>query len=117
MVSILFDRGITGLLRGLVEGSVGTLSSPLGASPLLELVIRLGLAIDSLFIDAKAVILRDLLPGFDLAIDAVDLLLELIIGGAELGNGLLSKKLFQGPLLDCLLFILLELGDVADCIG
>lgn len=44
----------------------------------------------------------------------VALVLELIVGTAQLGDGLLCEKLLQGPLLDRLLLVLLKLGDVAD---
>lgn len=105
-----------GLLHGRVGGHISTLASPLGAQILLGLVAGLGVAVDTLFIDGKAIVLGDLLPGFQLAVDAVDLLLELVVGGAELRDGLLGEKLLQCPLLDRLLFVLLELGNVADSI-
>lgn len=53
----------------------------------------------------------DPLPGFKFAEEALALLLELVVGSAELRNGLLRKQLLERPLLDVLLFVLLELGD------
>lgn len=62
----------------------------------------------------QASVLCSLLPRLQLAEEAVALLLELVVGGTELGNSLLSQELLQGPFLNVLLLIVLELGDELD---
>lgn len=58
--------------------------------------------------------LGSLLPRLRLMVQAVTFLLELVVGGAELRDGLFGQELFQRPLLDVLLLVLLELGDELD---
>lgn len=67
-----------------------------------------------LFFDGEAVLLGDSLPRLELPVDPVAFFLELVIGRAELCNRLFGEKLLQRPLLDGLLFVLLELGDVSN---
>lgn len=56
-------------------------------------------------------VLCDSLPGFEFAEETLALLFELIVGSAQLRYGLLRKQLLKRPLLDVLLFVLLELSD------
>lgn len=103
-------------LQGHDKSLISIISSLLRVHVLFGLFTGLGIAVDTLFVDAKTVILRDLLPGLELAVDAVNLLLEFVVRGTELRDGLLGEKLLECPLFYRLLFVLLELGDVADCI-
>lgn len=57
--------------------------------------------------------MRDALPRLEFAVQALALLLELVVGAAELGDGLLSKQLLQRPLFNVLLLVFLELRDEA----
>jgi hypothetical protein len=59
-------------------------------------------------------ILGDTLPGLKLAVEALALLLELVVGLTELGDGLFGEQFLESPFLNVLLFVLLELGDEAD---
>lgn len=111
---VLFVHILKSRSSSRVESPISALSSPLGVQILLGLVVRLGFTVDSVFIDAKTVVLRNLLPGLELAVNAIGLLLELVDRRAELGDGLLGKKLLQRPFLDRLLLVFLELGDVAN---
>lgn len=91
-------------------------------SPVLLLIVigglgGLGFAVYSLFVNAEAVILRDFLPSLELAVGAIDVFFERVVGGAELGNCLFCQKFFQCPLLDRMLLVIPQLGDVADCVG
>ncbi len=55
--------------------------------------------------------LASLLPGLDFSPCSLTLGLQLVIAGTEFGNSLLSEELLEGPLLDVLRLVLLELGD------
>lgn len=54
------------------------------------------------------------LPRLQLAVQPLALGLELVIGLAELCDGLLRKQLLQRPLLNVLLLVLLKLRDEVD---
>lgn len=56
-------------------------------------------------------ILGHAFPGFQLLVEPFTLLLQLIVGSAQLRDGLLSKQLLQRPLLNVLRFVILELID------
>jgi hypothetical protein len=58
--------------------------------------------------------LTRLLPRLDLAPRTLALRLQLVVAGAQLGNGLLGEQLLQGPLLNILSLVLLELCDEGD---
>lgn len=62
----------------------------------------------------QASALTRLLPRLDLAPRTLALGLELVVAGAQLGDGLLGQQLLQRPLLDVLVLVLLELGDELD---
>jgi hypothetical protein len=55
--------------------------------------------------------LASLLPRLDFSPCSLTLGLQLVITGTEFCDGLLSEELLEGPLLDILSFVLLELGD------
>lgn len=59
-------------------------------------------------------LLRNSLPRLEFSVESLALLLELVVGRAQLRNGLLGQELFQRPLFDILLLVLLELGDEAN---
>jgi len=55
--------------------------------------------------------LASLLPCLDFSPCSFTLGFQLVITGTEFGDGLLSEKLLEGPLLNILSLVLLELGD------
>lgn len=62
----------------------------------------------------QAGILGDPFPRFELSIQPLTLLLQLVVRSTQLCYSLLSKQLFERPLFDVLLLVLLELRDEAD---
>ena len=76
----------------------------LGAGPRLLLLLR----------ELQAGALRNLFPRVQFPVEALALLLELVVGLAELGNGLFGEKLLQRPLLNVLCLVLLELRYEGD---
>lgn len=58
--------------------------------------------------------LASLLPGLDLAPSPLALSLQFIIRSTEFSNCLLCEKLLQGPFLNILRLVFLELGDELD---
>lgn len=93
VVDSIFVRVQYTTLQGHNKSPISIISSLLGVHVLFGLVAGLGIAVHTLFVDAQTVVLRDLLPGLELAVNAVDLLLELVVGGTELRDGLLGEKL------------------------
>jgi hypothetical protein len=57
----------------------------------------------------EASILCHAFPRLELSVKALAFALQLIVGSTELGDSLLSQELLEGPFLDILLFVLLEL--------
>ena len=93
-------------LGRLVPRSLGRTSTRkhLGAGPRLLLMLR----------ELQAGALRNLFPRVQFPIEAFALLLELVVGLAELGNGLFREELLQRPFLNVLCLVLLELRYEGD---
>ena len=62
----------------------------------------------------KTGVLGDPFPSLQFAVKSLTLLLELVIRGTQLGDGLLRKQFLECPFLDVLLLVFLQLGNEAD---
>lgn len=68
-----------------------------------------------IFLRCQACTLACLLPSLNLTPCPFTLSLQLVVTCAQLGDGLLCEQLLQGPFLDVLVLVLLELSDELDC--